>query len=60
MATEVKSSLLEGEFAPIPDRVAAATAVGGAEDATNALLRRHFPRYFLDREEDLFPCDLNK
>lgn len=37
----------------------AADVVTDAGD-TDALLRRHFPRYFFDKEEDTFPCDLNK
>lgn len=37
----------------------AADMVTDVED-TDALLRRHFPRYFFDKEEDTYPCDLNK
>lgn len=29
-------------------------------DDTDALLKRHFPRYFFDEEEDTYPCDLNR
>lgn len=58
MATTGAASPLLGDVAPIGE---AGMASASLADDTAGLLRRHFPRYYFDREEgNFFPCDINK
>lgn len=69
-AAVTTAPLLEGLItAAVPAGGEGPMGAGMSEDAadvvtdvddTDALLWRHFPRYFFDKKEDTFPCDLNK
>ena len=68
MDSTATTPLLEGLITTVPtgdglmgasmSENATEDAVSDADD-TSTVLRRHFPRYFFDTEETLFPCDLN-